>query len=170
MLFFFFSSRRRHTRYWRDWSSDVCSSDLVRYTEAEFNHLAGELKRILDPELALFVELEGQVAGMAVALPDFNQVLKRARGRLLPSGIIAFLKRNRIIDRFRVAILGLRPEYRNKGLETVFIDEIYERAWSKGYRSCECSWVLEDNRAMNRGIEASGAKLYKTYRVYQKEL
>src|SRR5258707_10303961 len=32
--FFFFSSRRRHTRYWRDWSSDVCSSDLVaRYLE-----------------------------------------------------------------------------------------------------------------------------------------
>src|SRR3712207_5559719 len=30
-LFFFFSSRRRHTRYWRDWSSDVCSSDLCRY-------------------------------------------------------------------------------------------------------------------------------------------
>src|SRR3712207_9055666 len=27
---FFFSSRRRHTRYWRDWSSDVCSSDLDR--------------------------------------------------------------------------------------------------------------------------------------------
>src|SRR3712207_2859871 len=29
VFFFFFSSRRRHTRYWRDWSSDVCSSDLV---------------------------------------------------------------------------------------------------------------------------------------------
>src|SRR3712207_7934733 len=29
-LFFFFASRRRHTRYWRDWSSDVCSSDLDR--------------------------------------------------------------------------------------------------------------------------------------------
>src|SRR3712207_6931037 len=29
-VFFFFSSRRRHTRYWRDWSSDVCSSDLAR--------------------------------------------------------------------------------------------------------------------------------------------
>src|SRR3712207_7577408 len=28
LSFFFFSSRRRHTRYWRDWSSDVCSSDL----------------------------------------------------------------------------------------------------------------------------------------------
>src|SRR3712207_6914031 len=32
LFFFFFSSRRRHTRYWRDWSSDVCSSDLRRAT------------------------------------------------------------------------------------------------------------------------------------------
>src|SRR3712207_7445144 len=30
-MFFFFSSRRRHTRYWRDWSSDVCSSDLLKW-------------------------------------------------------------------------------------------------------------------------------------------
>src|SRR5438445_9585491 len=30
---FFFSSRRRHTRYWRDWSSDVCSSDLLARQE-----------------------------------------------------------------------------------------------------------------------------------------
>src|SRR5215217_6470263 len=33
-LFFFFSSRRRHTRYWRDWSSDVCSSDLASFRDA----------------------------------------------------------------------------------------------------------------------------------------
>src|SRR3712207_9525221 len=39
----FFSSRRRHTRYWRDWSSDVCSSDLVATRAAG---LAGELARI----------------------------------------------------------------------------------------------------------------------------
>src|SRR3712207_9490396 len=32
-MFFFFSSRRRHTRYWRDWSSDVCSSDLRTWAE-----------------------------------------------------------------------------------------------------------------------------------------
>src|SRR3712207_8038089 len=32
---FFFSSRRRHTRYWRDWSSDVCSSDLLEHHKAQ---------------------------------------------------------------------------------------------------------------------------------------
>src|SRR5476651_2776554 len=33
VVFLFFSSRRRHTRYWRDWSSDVCSSDLAGMTD-----------------------------------------------------------------------------------------------------------------------------------------
>src|SRR3712207_5489230 len=38
LCMFFFSSRRRHTRYWRDWSSDVCSSDL-----GDERRLAGQL-------------------------------------------------------------------------------------------------------------------------------
>src|SRR5258707_11744378 len=42
-FFFFFSSRRRHTRYWRDWSSDVCSSDLADIRMAD---LIAELRRI----------------------------------------------------------------------------------------------------------------------------
>ncbi len=143
---------------------------FVKYTEAEFDHLASELKRIVDPDLARFVELKGQVAGMGICIPDVNQVLKRARGRLLPFGIAAFLRRDKIIDQLRLAILGLKPEFRNKGLETVLVDELYGPAIEKGYQRCECSWVLEDNRAMNRALAVSGAKLYKTYRVYQKEL
>ncbi len=143
---------------------------FVRYTEAEFDHLASELKHVVDPGLARFVELEGRVVGMGLCLPDINQVLKRARGRLLPFGLIAFLNRKKVIDQLRLAILGLMPEYRNKGLETVLIDELYKYAMSKGYQRCECSWVLEDNRAMNRALEASGATLYKTYRIYQKEI
>src|SRR3712207_770143 len=39
--FFFFSSRRRHTRYWRDWSSDVCSSDLFREADAALIYAMG---------------------------------------------------------------------------------------------------------------------------------
>src|SRR3712207_7010502 len=39
-ILFFFSSRRRHTRYWRDWSSDVCSSDLI------MSYLAARTSRV----------------------------------------------------------------------------------------------------------------------------
>src|SRR6266704_6875226 len=52
MLFFFFSSRRRHTRSKRDWSSDVCSSDLAQHpvavSEQLTPELAGEAGEILD--------------------------------------------------------------------------------------------------------------------------
>ena len=143
---------------------------FVRYTEAEFDHLASELKFIIDPDVALIMEVDGEVAGVAIGLPDAHQVFKRMRGRLLPLGILHFLKRKKIIDQGRLAILGLMPEYRNKGLESVLIDEAQKRGEAKGYKRGEMSWVLEDNTAMNRAIEAIGARLYKTYRIYQKEI
>src|SRR3712207_9528640 len=43
--FFFFSSRRRHTRYWRDWSSDVCSSDLRRLAKLRLGIAALHYRR-----------------------------------------------------------------------------------------------------------------------------
>ena len=143
---------------------------FVKYTEAEFDRLAAELKLIVDPELIVFVELEGEVAGLGLCLPDVNQVLKKARGRLLPSGLLAYLNRRRIVDQLRLVILGITPEYRGKGLEAVVIDELYRYAIPKGYQRCECSWVLEDNKAIMRSLEAAGAELYKTYRIYEKAL
>src|SRR3712207_6869609 len=47
IVFFFFSSRRRHTRYWRDWSSDVCSSDL-EYQFTELPGLVMEYEAVLE--------------------------------------------------------------------------------------------------------------------------
>src|SRR5215217_9590827 len=47
-FFFFFSSRRRHTRYWRDWSSDVCSSDLVHEWSRPGGALAQSARRWRD--------------------------------------------------------------------------------------------------------------------------
>jgi GNAT superfamily N-acetyltransferase len=156
--------RDLYNRTWeRNWG-------FVRYTDAEFDHLAREFKMILDPELVALAEVGGRLAGITVLLPDANQVFKRMRGRLLPLGVLHFLRRERIIDQARVPILGVVPEHRNKGFELAMIYELYERAMAKGYQRCECSWTLEDNRAMNHVIEAGGAKHYKTYRIYQKEL
>ena len=143
---------------------------FVRYTEAEFDHLAAELKLIIDPEIVVFLELGGQVAGLALTLPDANQVFKKMNGRLLPFGFIHYLNRKRLIKQARLPILGVVPEHRNKGLELVLIDEVIRRTRAKGYMRGECSWILEDNDGINKGIAATGATLYKTYRLYQKSL
>ncbi len=142
---------------------------FVKYTDAEIRHLISELKPIADPNLILFIYVGGEVAGMTISLPNVNQVFARMNGRLFPFGFIQLLRRKQIIDQARVWALGLVPEYRYKGLELVLINELYQRN-HQTYRNTELSWVLEDNDAMNRGIEAAGATRSKTYRLLQKSL
>src|SRR3712207_7367632 len=70
--FFFFSSRRRHTRYWRDWSSDVCSSDLRPRAHADGGDVARQDQRRVAERLAAG-ELEvvgAQDHGVAGELDD----------------------------------------------------------------------------------------------------
>ncbi len=141
---------------------------FVKYTEAEFDALISELKLILEPDLVLFVEVDGEVAGLSVTIPDINQVFSRIGGRLLPFGILCLLQRRRYVNRGRMPILGVLPEFRGRGFELLLIDETARRARELGWVEGECSWVLETNTAMNRGIEVSGATLYKRYRLYQK--
>ena len=51
---------------------------------------------------------------------------------------------------------------------------LYLRFWHAaaafGYPLVECSWIVEDNWAMRRGLERMGARIHKTYRVYEKAL
>ena len=143
---------------------------FVKYTDAEFDHLAEELKLIVDPDVVIFLELGGETIGLALVLPNLNQVFKKMNGRLLPFGFIHYLNRKKIVSEARLPILGVVPEHRHKGLELVLIDEVIKRTRAKGYMRGECSWILEDNEGMNKGIKAAGAELYKKYRIYQKSL
>ncbi len=143
----------------------------VKYTEAEAKYLAKELKMIVDPKMVIFLEIDNELAGLAVGFPDINQVFKKiASGRLFPFGIFKLLLKRFYINKIRLPILGLAPDYRNKGLELVLIKEFGDAALARGYKEAECSWILEDNDAINKGIKAAGAELYKTYRIFQKEL
>jgi GNAT superfamily N-acetyltransferase len=143
---------------------------FVPPTDAEIRQLAVELRPILDPQIVLFAERAGEAVGCAVAIPDVNQVLKRMGGRLFPFGLLHFLRRRSIINRGRVVLLGVMPEVRRMGLYPLLMSELHRRGLLQGYRSGELSWTLEDNDAVNAGIEAVGGRRYKTYRLYEKRL
>ena len=92
------------------------------------------------------------------------------RGRLFPFGVLHFLRRHAIINQARVLLLGVVPEMRRMGLYPLLIAELHRRAVARGYRRGELSWTLEDNDAVNAGIEAVGGRRHKTYRLYEKPL
>src|SRR3712207_5780847 len=121
--FFFFSSRGRHTRYWRDWSSDVCSSDLLPADPARlFEQLVdGELPDVLligpaaapDAVLALASRLDVQSPGITVVLiaeasPQMWQAAMRSgiRDLLSPSAHVLTLRE--AVERAGAAAAGRR--------------------------------------------------------------
>ena len=67
-------------------------------------------------------------------------------------------------------MFGIKKEYRLTGLSSVLYYETVKRGARLGYTWCEMSWNLEDNDLINRFDEAVGGKLYKKYRIYEKEL
>jgi hypothetical protein len=139
---------------------------FVPMSEAEIDHMAKELKQILDPDLVYFVEVEERIVGFSLALPDINQALKRINGRLFPFGLLKLLYYSKKINQVRVALLGVAPGYRKLGIDGVLYLESFREGTKKGYHRGEFSWVLEDNVAMARPLEAIGGRRYKTYRVY----
>ena len=143
---------------------------FVPMTDEEFDHLAKNLKQIVDPHMIFIAEVDGRPAGFSLALPDFNQVLARLNGRLFPFGILKLLWHSKIrnkIDGVRVITMGVTPEFQKRGIDTVFYVQSYNVGVKKGYTWAEMSWVLEDNTLMNRVLKLLGAKLYKKYRIYE---
>jgi hypothetical protein len=140
---------------------------FVPMNDDEIDFMAEELKLVIEPELTLFMEnAAGETIGFGLALPDFNQILIKLNGRLFPFGLIKALLNKRKMNRMRVIILGLLPEYRGKALDVLLYLGIFRNGLKIGLTWGEMSWILEDNGPMNAAIEKFGSRLFRTYRVY----
>lgn len=143
---------------------------FVPMTDEEFDHLAKNLKMIVDPYMVFIAEVDGEPAGFSLALPDLNLVLKRLNGKFFPFGLLKLLwhtKVRKTIDGVRILTMGVIPEYQKRGIDNVFYLRTIRDGIKRGYRWAEMSWVLEDNLLMNRVLKILGARLYKKYRIYE---
>ena len=141
---------------------------FVPMTREEFAHLGAELKQLLDPRFAVAAEVDGRPAGFAIALPDFHLLFKRiGNGRLFPTGLFTLLAGRRDIRTLRMMVLGVRKEYRTRGIFALFAHELIRRGLEAGMTGAEASWVLEDNVLMNRPLAAMGATPYRRWRLYE---
>ena len=133
-------------------------------TEAEIDDLARKLRPLAVPEIVPFVEVDGEVAGVAISLPDYNQLLKPMNGRL---NVFKFLLNRNKIDAMRLWALGVKYKYHKLGLDALLYYETLKGAQKKGYKWVEVSWILEDNVSIIRPIMMWECRLYKKYRVFE---
>lgn len=143
---------------------------FVPLTKEEFFYMGKNLKQIVDPKVALIMEVEKMPIGFALALPDINQALIKLHGKLFPFGLLKLLWNTKVsnkIDSLRVLTMGVIPEYRGRGLDMVLYERIYTDGVKAGYDWAEMSWILESNQPMNSAAQRMGAQIYKKYRIYE---
>lgn len=142
---------------------------FVPMSDAELNDLGAALKPMLKPDYLFFAKVEGKIAACVLMLPDFNVPLKAARGSLNPFTILPFLYRLFFkIRSGRMLALGVKKEFRNRGLEILLIKYAIEAGHRMNWEYGEMSWTLEDNAQINNTIEAVGGRVHRTYRIYEK--
>ncbi len=140
---------------------------FVPISDDELLYMAKRLKPIIKAELNLIAEKDGEPVGFLGMMPDFNLVLRKMNGRINPCSIVkAIYYQNRIED-LRLLLLGVRPEYRIRGVDALLFREGFKGA--KRYKRVECSWILEDNLPVIRLVEMIGGRKYKVFRIYQKD-
>jgi len=141
-------------------------------TQEEFLEEAKNLQSLVDPDVFPIAESNGEMIGFWMGLPDYNIPLKHINGKLNWLGMLKFLWYRRQIDQGRVIAICSLPEFRRKMVPLGLIYLGMQGGIQKGkpYKRAELSWVYEDNYPSRKLIEASGGKIYKTYRIYEKAL
>jgi GNAT superfamily N-acetyltransferase len=145
---------------------------FVPLNEDEVRHYAKDLEPILDENWAMVAEKTdtGEVVGAALTLPDYNQVLAKMNGRLLPFGWLTALRERKKIDAVRVLALGVKPAYRHTGVAARFYQMHFDAAERTAQKGGEMGWILEVNEPMNRAMEGMGGEIKRRYRVYERVL
>lgn len=155
--------------YNKAWDKNLGS---IPMTDEEFTHMAKDLKMIVDPNFVRVAEMNGKFIGISIAIPNINDILINIKkGRLFPTGLIKLLTQQKKIGGLRILILGVLEEYRKLGIESVFYAAMMDSMLANPrIKKIEASWILEGNEPMNKALENMGAKIYKTYRVFEKAI
>jgi GNAT superfamily N-acetyltransferase len=145
---------------------------FVPMTDHEIDHLAEQFKPVVIPELVPMAEKDGKLIGFGIVLPDLNVVFRSNRsGRLFPVIIrLLWALKMKKIRRARILLLGVVPAYQGKGIDAILYHWIWTKSGEQKIYWGEAGWILEDNPAMNAGLEKMTFRVYKTYRLYDKRL
>ena len=131
---------------------------FVPLTPEEFAFEIGELPRLLVPELVRFVERGGHAVGVALVVPDYNQVVQPLRGEVRNPRIINALWRWKRLDTATLILIALDPAAQGRGIGSALVGDAVETLLRRGYRRLNITWVADANAGSAALWTALGAR------------
>lgn len=152
-------------------------AELYGYSELDeyqMNWYAGRFLQMIDRNFLSVVEsAEGEIIGVGVCMPSLSRAVQQARGKLFPFGwwYIArelwFKRKHQILD---MLLVGVLPEYQDKGANALFFADMIPNGISGGYEWAETHPQLEDNLASQMQWKNLDCVIHKRRAVFAKEL
>ncbi len=146
--------------------------DFVPFTDRQITWYIEQFMDVLVPDLICLIKDKNEKPiAFGIAMPSLTKAAQKAKGRLFPFGFIHFLRalkgHNERVD---LLLIGIRPEWRNKGLNALIFRELLSRFIARGARWAESNPELENNHRVQNLWKKYNPTLIKRRRVYVKEL
>jgi len=142
--------------------------DHTPWARESLEALARGIRKLIDPDLVLFGEVDGQPVGFLIGLPNLNEALLRANGLRYPWDMArawwGLRRRPACLSIKSVLVL---PEYWGRGVDALMFHEMGERALEKGYRWADLSITGAENPMTPRLAARLGARVYKRWQIYR---
>lgn len=125
----------------------------------------------INPEFIKFiVDKDDQLVAFAIVMPSFAKALQKAKGKLFPFGIFHLLKARKNPKNITFYLIGVHPEYQNKGLTAIIFKEYYTTFTEKNVQECIRTPELIENTAIHQIWKHFNPITHKRRKTYKKDL
>ncbi len=146
-------------------------SSFVAITDIQKEYFKKKFISFINPEYIKFViDKNDNLIGFAIVMPAYSKALQKANGKLFPFGFTHVLKARKHSKDVIFYLIGIHPEYQNKGVHAVIFNEYYNVFTEKGIKMCYRTPELEDNHAIHKIWKHFDPEVYRKRKTYKKLL
>jgi hypothetical protein len=163
----------------RDWADRIGKAynnafvnnwEYYPLTQREIDFLLENLLTIADPRLIKIITSGDEAVGFLFGFADVSAALQRAKGHLLPFGLIDILREVHRTKWIAINGAGILPEYQGRGGNALLYSEMEKTIRDYHFIHGDLTQVAETAVQMRKDLENVGGKAYKNHRVYVRKL
>ncbi len=144
---------------------------FVPIQQYQIDHYKEKYLRYIHPDyITGVVDEKGALIAFAITMPSFSEALRKAKGRMFPFGFFYILKALKKNDVAHFYLIGIHPEYQNKGVTAIVFNQMYHVFTRHGIKEVETNPELEENKAIQALWKGYEHRLHKRRRTYRKRI
>ncbi|WP_430966331.1 GTP cyclohydrolase [Spongiimicrobium sp. 2-473A-2-J] len=146
-------------------------ASFVPITDIQKAYFKKKYISLINPEYIKFiVDKEDKLVSFAIVMPSFSRALQKAKGKLFPFGVFHLLRAKKHNTDVIFYLIGVHPEYQNKGVTAIVFNEYYKTFTKNGIKNCIRTPELEENTAIRQIWKHFNPIVHKRRRTYRKNL